>query len=484
MHDVTSMTNSAIMQLLEFALKDCYFLWADGLYRQVSGLPMGGRLSPIIANIFMEQLEYRALLSGITIPRLYLRYVDDIFIIWDSDRGNYLDFLEFLNNLHPDIRFMLEEEKEGSLAFLDVRVTRPGFSNENSKHLKNTDKVQIAVYRKETHVDRYLNYRSAHPLSTKRKIVHGLWLRAMRLLKDHPIQLAEELNHLKRAFSGPNNAYPWNVLTRWYGQFREKVRENPAILKVRTRLTSDTLFDRNGQQRFYLPTAEMRLGQNEVQTPDPQVSALEMDLMQQTIGIGTPVVSTASGTSAQAAVGLLGGDVRPSELMVPKRQAMVIPFVPGLGEYLRQIAKQHDITTWFSFPGKISQLFTKHRGRSHLSKSQNVIYSTQCSCGLEYIGESRRNLKIRVNEHLQNSSNSAQSIHLKENRDEGHFLVSPNTVVLARERNTLKRKIIETLCIEHSPAKLCNTGASVELPMVWNICAEGLDKQLKTSASD
>ncbi len=53
-----------------------------------------------------------------------------------------------------------------------------------------------------------------------------------------------------------------------------------------------------------------------------------------------------------------------------------------------------------------------------------------------------------------------------------------NTVILARERNCLKRKILESLCIDHKRAHLCNTGVSVEMPAVWNLCSDGLASEL------
>ncbi len=37
------------------------------------------------------------------------------------------------------------------------------------------------------------------------------------------------------------------------------------------------------------------------------------------------------------------------------------------------------------------------------------------------------------------------------------------------------------LCIEHKAARLANTGTSIDLPTVWNLCAEGLGRQLAES---
>ncbi len=62
------------------------------------------------------------------------------------------------------------------------------------------------------------------------------------------------------------------------------------------------------------------------------------------------------------------------------------------------------------------------------------------------MGESERNLKLRLSEHLRNSSMSAFSGHILQ--DIQHQPVMNNAQILAREKNSQKRKIIETLCIE------------------------------------
>ncbi len=81
---------------------------------------MGGRLSPILATLFMESLEYSVLCSAPIVPKIYFRYVDDILIIWDLSKGDYGEFLRLLNNYHPAIALTEEREMDRSLAFLDV----------------------------------------------------------------------------------------------------------------------------------------------------------------------------------------------------------------------------------------------------------------------------------------------------------------------------------------------------------------------------
>ena len=57
----TVMEVSDIILLLEFCLKNTYFSFHDQFYEQVEGAAMGSPVSPIVANLYMEYLEQKAL---------------------------------------------------------------------------------------------------------------------------------------------------------------------------------------------------------------------------------------------------------------------------------------------------------------------------------------------------------------------------------------------------------------------------------------
>ena len=52
---------SDIILLLKFCLKNTYFSFQDQFYEQVEGAAMGSPVSPIVANLYMEYLEQKAL---------------------------------------------------------------------------------------------------------------------------------------------------------------------------------------------------------------------------------------------------------------------------------------------------------------------------------------------------------------------------------------------------------------------------------------
>ena len=55
-------------------------------------------------------------------PKLYLRYVDDILAAFEKEQDS-LNFLNFLNNKHPNIKFTIEKQVNHSMTFLDLFIS-------------------------------------------------------------------------------------------------------------------------------------------------------------------------------------------------------------------------------------------------------------------------------------------------------------------------------------------------------------------------
>ena len=102
---------------------------------------MGSPVSPIVANLYMEYFEQKALSAAFHCPQLWCQCVDDIFVI--QKKENKQNFLQPINNVDPAIQFTVESNKEdGAILFLDS-IIKP----------ENDCKLSITVYRKPTYMD-------------------------------------------------------------------------------------------------------------------------------------------------------------------------------------------------------------------------------------------------------------------------------------------------------------------------------------------
>ena len=138
------MTVKHISCLLEFCLMTTYFTFQGRFYEQIECAAMGSPISPIVANLFMEDMEIKAINTLPCPPSLWKRYVDDTSTIIKT--ANKSSFLEHINSIDPNIQFTSEDPKsDGSMPFLDILITP-----------KVDGRVITSVCRKPTHDDLYL----------------------------------------------------------------------------------------------------------------------------------------------------------------------------------------------------------------------------------------------------------------------------------------------------------------------------------------
>ena len=95
--------NSYITELLEVVLTNNYFDFNGKHYHQVSGTAMGTKLAPSYANLFMTKSEENHVHTYHLQPKLWKRFIDDIFLIWPHGMNSLLEFIKHLNTVHYQV---------------------------------------------------------------------------------------------------------------------------------------------------------------------------------------------------------------------------------------------------------------------------------------------------------------------------------------------------------------------------------------------
>ena len=165
---VNNPSNLSLAELLWLVLTLNNFKFDGKNYLQIGGTAMGTRLAPSFANIFMYHFEEQHVYPYPYKPTLWLRYIDDIFMVWDHGLDELNKFIQHLNTSMDSIKFTTEIS-DSELNFLDVKVSV------NNNHLI-TD-----LYIKPTDRNTYLPYDSAHPKHCMRGLPYGQFLRIRRI---------------------------------------------------------------------------------------------------------------------------------------------------------------------------------------------------------------------------------------------------------------------------------------------------------------
>jgi hypothetical protein len=131
--------------LLELSIIDAPFRFQNKIYRQIDGVAMGNPLAPIIADLWMQKMEEKLNRFRTNRPIVCLRYVDDIFCLFNIPENKIKDFHSRINRWHEKLNFTLELESNNSISFLDVLVTQD-----------EEDRLTTSLYRKPTHTGLYM----------------------------------------------------------------------------------------------------------------------------------------------------------------------------------------------------------------------------------------------------------------------------------------------------------------------------------------
>ena len=167
-----------------------------------------------------EQFWTKSPSSRHTLSLIWWRYIDDLFLLWTHSKEKLNDFITYLNNLHPTIKFT-SSFSYNEVPFLDVKVMLLNGRLETDLYVKPTDKHH------------YLLKSSCHPSHTKQSIPFSMALRLRRICSTDEF------------FNTRSDALTSHLIKRGY-KYRfvkdeiDKVRQIPRSRALKTSTKKDT----------------------------------------------------------------------------------------------------------------------------------------------------------------------------------------------------------------------------------------------------
>ena len=205
----TNLPQKEFLKGLEVIMNSLYFQFDNKYYQQINGLPMGLSLSPILADLVIQDIEEIVLNTFKTDIISYSKYVDDSIMIVKNNMLHPI--LDMFNSFHPNIQFAYELENNNVLNFLDILL------------IKNIDgTITTDIYKKPTFSGRYLNFLSHHSMSTKIGIIKNL--------RHKIVQLSDSSLHQKNFQQLKNdlvlNNFPKQFINRIFTCFLNQLDNN------------------------------------------------------------------------------------------------------------------------------------------------------------------------------------------------------------------------------------------------------------------
>ena len=216
--DPLPISEDVLRDLLKACTKEAPFLSHRGeLFRQVDGVAMGSPLGVLFANMYMATVEERTF-SEQQKPKIYGRYIDDIFITVQNNEDAINLREKFKNN--SVLNFTIENSDQKTLPFLDVLISQKD------------ERFFTTVYTKATNTGRCLNAKGECPESYKRSVVNAYVNRAFTHCTTWK-NVHTELDRIRQLLT--NNGYPDCMI-----EDSIKKKMNEFCLKATSTMTKTT----------------------------------------------------------------------------------------------------------------------------------------------------------------------------------------------------------------------------------------------------
>ena len=306
-----------------------------------------------------------------------MRFIDDIFFIWEHGEEELQKFKDHLNEVHPTIKFTSESSRT-RVNFLDVWVVK-----REDGHLI-TD-----LYTKPTDSNNYLHFYSAHPKHCKKAIPLGQFLRLRRICSrdtDFVRHSITKAQHLRR------RGYPEDIISQAFKKAWKRERHSL--------LFPDTTRDREEELNILVTSYNpgfnglQKIVQDNWDILGHSCSTRELHNKKVITAYRRPknlrdiLVRARLPRPRDKPKNLTGGPCNPCNT----KSCRYCPRLNKSGRVKctasnREYVAKHNITC----------------------KSSNIVYCLTCKCcGIQYVGQTKNRLMDRFQAHFYNISHNRQ----------------------------------------------------------------------------
>ena len=278
--------------------------------------------------------------------------------------------MNFVNNLHGNIKFTCEEEKSSSIPFLDLLIKK-----------SNNERYNTEIYRKTTDTGLYTSPNSFCDFKYKRNMIKGLIYRSWTL----PSTYNNSVKSVNKLFAIlQNNGYSKSLLESMAFETIEKCIRKERLNEL---VDSKCLVD---------PSIALDSGKmNNI-----EISA---SVINDEVSTDSSHIIDVDNTSNADVIGS-------SDYFV-----LTLPFSEGFKDFKKSIMKLSDKVKIkiVSKSCKVTSIFC-NKSVTPFDLCSNLVYRFKCNgCNATYIGETARHLCTRVQEHCRLSGKSNIADHNK-----------------------------------------------------------------------
>ena len=368
-----------IITFLTLILTRNNFVFNGTHYIQIKGCAMGTKCAPTYANLFMGEFEEKHIYNLIKEKtKKYLRFIDDIFLVWTASEQELLNFHTTINSVHPSIKFTMEYSKE-KINYLDTTV-----------FIKDS-KLVTKTFKKPTDRSAYLHNKSYHPSSLKTNIPYGQALRLKKICTSNK-DYQESLTELNNAFI--KRGYQQNNLTNQFTRANNKDRNHllqkkPITQNQTNRIPFITTYNKN------LPNLKQTMNKHwHLLKINPDIA---QSFQQE------PIIAYRRNKNLRDLIGQTTIKNNKVQRSQPDQKGKCRPCLSRAGNLC---CKQVSSTNTFTSRQTNKTYNIRHNTNCH---SNHVIYLMECKrCNIQYIGKSEPPFNCRLKTHRYDANHPKQ----------------------------------------------------------------------------